>query len=142
TPNTPAPIPSLSTYAPSTYPTPPSTQPSSAPVVTSTAAPSAYPTPSSSTPSTAVPSTYPSPSPSSAKPSFVPTSATPSTYPTKKPHHSKKPKKTTPMPSYGVVNTWEQCGGKDYTGSKTCRPDDICVYVDEWYSQCLPTKGY
>ena len=34
--------------------------------------------------------------------------------------------------------TWEQCGGKDYTGNTTCQEQDECVIVDEWYAQCQP----
>ncbi|KAF0682445.1 Aste57867_25397 [Aphanomyces stellatus] len=47
-----------------------------------------------------------------------------------------------PGPAPGnAVNTYGQCGGKDYTGSKNCKPTDECHYFDEWYSQCLPKQA-
>ena len=30
-----------------------------------------------------------------------------------------------------------QCGGKDWTGPKTCETGTTCVYFNDYYSQCL-----
>ncbi|KAH7304244.1 glycosyl hydrolases family 35-domain-containing protein [Stachybotrys elegans] len=32
---------------------------------------------------------------------------------------------------------WAQCGGRDWTGPTTCVSGAVCVYQNEWYSQCL-----
>ncbi|TFK34813.1 glycoside hydrolase superfamily [Crucibulum laeve] len=37
-----------------------------------------------------------------------------------------------------AVPVWGQCGGINYTGSKTCDAGNTCTYVNDWYSQCLP----
>ncbi|KAG8759502.1 hypothetical protein FRC14_005790 [Serendipita sp. 396] len=36
-----------------------------------------------------------------------------------------------------AVAEWGQCGGLYYTGSKTCDAGLVCVYSNDWYSQCL-----
>ncbi|KAG8829911.1 hypothetical protein FRC17_005801 [Serendipita sp. 399] len=36
-----------------------------------------------------------------------------------------------------AVPEWGQCGGLNYTGSKTCDAGLTCVYSNDWYSQCL-----
>lgn len=37
------------------------------------------------------------------------------------------------------VNTWEQCGGLDYTGGGCCRDvNDACDKVDDFFWQCRP----
>ncbi|KAF5620370.1 endoglucanase [Fusarium sp. NRRL 25303] len=33
---------------------------------------------------------------------------------------------------------WAQCGGNNWTGSKTCVSGYKCTVVNEWYSQCIP----
>lgn len=33
---------------------------------------------------------------------------------------------------------WGQCGGNNWTGSKTCVAGYTCTLNNEWYSQCLP----
>lgn len=33
---------------------------------------------------------------------------------------------------------WAQCGGRDWTGVKTCVSGYTCVVVNEWYHQCQP----
>lgn len=33
---------------------------------------------------------------------------------------------------------YAQCGGKGWTGSTTCVSGYMCVYNNDWYSQCLP----
>lgn len=37
----------------------------------------------------------------------------------------------------GTVPKWGQCGGNNYTGSKTCVAGSTCTYQNDWYSQCL-----
>lgn len=34
------------------------------------------------------------------------------------------------------VGEWGQCGGINYTGSKTCDTGLVCVYINDWYYQC------
>ncbi|KAF9484885.1 hypothetical protein BDN70DRAFT_927913 [Pholiota conissans] len=36
-----------------------------------------------------------------------------------------------------AVAVWGQCGGVNYTGSKTCDAGTTCVYINDFYSQCL-----
>ncbi|CAK4081446.1 unnamed protein product [Aphanomyces euteiches] len=36
------------------------------------------------------------------------------------------------------VESWQQCGGVDYRGDKTCTPGNTCVKINEFYSQCQP----
>ncbi|KAL2069371.1 hypothetical protein VTL71DRAFT_15709 [Oculimacula yallundae] len=38
----------------------------------------------------------------------------------------------------GQVPAYGQCGGKDWTGSKTCASGSCCVATNEYYSQCIP----
>lgn len=39
------------------------------------------------------------------------------------------------------VNTWEQCGGLDYTGGGCCRDvNDACDKVDDFFWQCRPAN--
>ncbi|KAF5023471.1 hypothetical protein F66182_4471 [Fusarium sp. NRRL 66182] len=33
---------------------------------------------------------------------------------------------------------WSQCGGDNWTGSKTCISGYTCTFVNQWYSQCIP----
>ncbi|KAJ3122454.1 hypothetical protein HK098_002827 [Nowakowskiella sp. JEL0407] len=33
---------------------------------------------------------------------------------------------------------YAQCGGNNYSGSKTCVSGATCKYTNEWYSQCVP----
>ena len=35
-----------------------------------------------------------------------------------------------------------QCGGKDWTGPKTCETGTTCVYFNDYYSQCLQSILY
>lgn len=37
--------------------------------------------------------------------------------------------------------TWEQCGGKGWTGTNSCCAGNNCVVGNEWYSQCIPTSS-
>lgn len=39
--------------------------------------------------------------------------------------------------SGGTVPHWGQCGGIGYSGPRTCASGYSCVYVNDWYSQCL-----
>ncbi len=32
---------------------------------------------------------------------------------------------------------WQQCGGKDFTGCKTCASPATCNVINEYYSQCV-----
>ncbi|KAF0692613.1 Aste57867_16316 [Aphanomyces stellatus] len=96
----------------------------SPPVVT-THAPATTATPPSVTPTVV-------PVPTTDAPSTnVPSTDSPSTYPTPAPQ-------TTLTPSSGAVKPWQQCGGKDYSGSATCVDGHSCVAVNSWYSQCIP----
>ncbi|KAG9416917.1 hypothetical protein AC1031_001306 [Aphanomyces cochlioides] len=36
------------------------------------------------------------------------------------------------------VDVWQQCGGVDYRGDKSCSTGNICVKINEYYSQCQP----
>ncbi|KAG8918872.1 hypothetical protein FRC01_001609, partial [Tulasnella sp. 417] len=36
-----------------------------------------------------------------------------------------------------AVAMWGQCGGLYYTGETTCVAGAVCVYQNDWYSQCL-----
>ncbi|KAJ3044684.1 hypothetical protein HDV00_001088 [Rhizophlyctis rosea] len=33
---------------------------------------------------------------------------------------------------------WQQCGGNNFSGSKTCVSGYTCSFINEWYSQCVP----
>jgi len=49
-------------------------------------------------------------------------------------------KAATPAPTNGNAGTvakWGQCGGKGFTGAKTCVSGSKCVVSNEYYSQCL-----
>ncbi|RPA71435.1 SGNH hydrolase [Ascobolus immersus RN42] len=48
------------------------------------------------------------------------------------------PTSTATQPSSPYVPTYGQCGGKNHTGGKTCTWGVSCVYINEWYSQCIP----
>ena len=40
------------------------------------------------------------------------------------------------------IETWGKCGGRDRSFKGTCCKDgDTCVYLDSWYSQCVPTAA-
>lgn len=39
------------------------------------------------------------------------------------------------------VAVWQQCGGKEYTGSKQCDAGNACIVVNEWYYQCQPSAN-
>ena len=36
---------------------------------------------------------------------------------------------------------YAQCGGQNWTGSKSCVSGYACKYSNAWYSQCLPSSG-
>ncbi|KAF5103374.1 hypothetical protein D0Z03_000223 [Geotrichum reessii] len=36
---------------------------------------------------------------------------------------------------------YQQCGGKEYTGSTCCQSGATCQVVNDWYYQCLPSTG-
>lgn len=42
--------------------------------------------------------------------------------------------KETQVPLYG------QCGGVNWTGSKICESGTSCEFINDYYSQCLPSK--
>jgi hypothetical protein len=71
-------------------------------------------------------------------PTQAPTRASvPTQAPKTTPSSSQTPR--TPAPTYEKCQTiWQQCGGMTYTGSTCCLPGNKCVYVNDWYSQCLP----
>ncbi|EQC26015.1 hypothetical protein SDRG_16162 [Saprolegnia diclina VS20] len=116
-------------------PAPSSAKPTSAPSDAPTSKPSNVPSPTTEEPcdpTTAkpIPSKTPSPKPTSKTPVHPTTKPTvkPTTKPTSKPN------------SGGGKKVWEQCGGKDYTGSTECVGGSTCVKQDEWYSQCVPKR--
>ncbi|OQR80538.1 hypothetical protein ACHHYP_17483 [Achlya hypogyna] len=92
------------------------------------------------------PSPTSNPSPSSQLPSPVPSSKAPHT----KTPHTKTPATDKPTtaptakpsskPAGAAKKAWEQCGGKDYTGTTECASGAVCVKQDEWYSQCVPKR--
>ncbi|KAF5385133.1 hypothetical protein D9615_000976 [Tricholomella constricta] len=41
-------------------------------------------------------------------------------------------------PSLAAQPIYAQCGGIGWTGETTCVSGTICVYQNDWYSQCLP----
>ncbi|EQC25604.1 hypothetical protein SDRG_16535 [Saprolegnia diclina VS20] len=45
-------------------------------------------------------------------------------------------------PSDSTRDTYQQCGGKTYTGSTTCSHCDVCVKINDYYSHCLPPNYY
>ncbi|CAE6444825.1 unnamed protein product [Rhizoctonia solani] len=36
------------------------------------------------------------------------------------------------------TRTWEQCGGSDWNYPLTCSPESVCVFVNKYFSQCVP----
>lgn len=40
----------------------------------------------------------------------------------------------------GCVSTWKQCAGNGYTGETTCCAGTSCTYINDWYSQCIPSS--
>ncbi|EQC25048.1 hypothetical protein SDRG_17063, partial [Saprolegnia diclina VS20] len=54
------------------------------------------------------------------------------------PTHKPKPTSHTG----GANKRWEQCGGKDFSGSTQCLDGDKCHKYDAWYSQCIPAKPH
>ncbi|KDO16894.1 hypothetical protein SPRG_22386 [Saprolegnia parasitica CBS 223.65] len=109
-------------------PAPSSEKPTKAPVTDK-------PTPVTDKP-TKAPTMAPKPS---HKPSHKPTSKTP-VHTTVKPTAKPSTKPTAKPIAGGGKKAWEQCGGKDYTGSTECVGGSICVKQDEWYSQCVPKR--
>nr|AIG55958.1 secreted protein [Achlya hypogyna] len=104
-----------------------------------TSSPTNHPSPA---PSSAIPSPAPSKTPLTDKPTKKPSPTTkpttqPTTKPSHKPTHAPKPSS---KPAAGTKKAWEQCGGKDYTGSTECASGAVCVKQDEWYSQCVPKR--
>lgn len=49
------------------------------------------------------------------------------------------PTSTTSAPAPGGTGAprWQQCGGKEWKGPKTCQSPWKCTVVNEYYSQCL-----
>lgn len=41
--------------------------------------------------------------------------------------------------SIGCSSVWMQCGSQNWSGDSCCHTSTICIYVDKWYSHCLPT---
>ncbi|KAL2060717.1 hypothetical protein VTL71DRAFT_9358 [Oculimacula yallundae] len=39
-------------------------------------------------------------------------------------------------PSVDHVHQWNQCGGDDWDGGRTCQRPYVCKYFSNWYSQC------
>ena len=53
--------------------------------------------------------------------------------------NSKAPQKDVQATQANAV--WQQCGGKNWSGTDyTCEPGNSCVVVNDWYSQCQPSK--
>ncbi|KIJ46110.1 carbohydrate-binding module family 1 protein [Sphaerobolus stellatus SS14] len=44
---------------------------------------------------------------------------------------------TSSSSSSTLVSLYSQCGGKGFTGSTSCVQGAACIYVNDWYSQCL-----
>lgn len=44
---------------------------------------------------------------------------------------------TSATPTQTLVNQWNQCGGKDWTGGTVCAPPYVCTFYSVWYSQCV-----
>jgi len=40
----------------------------------------------------------------------------------------------------GQSNVWDQCGGLEWTGPKSCTSGNCCTYSYDWFSQCIPGK--
>ncbi|KAK3896999.1 hypothetical protein C8A05DRAFT_39450 [Staphylotrichum tortipilum] len=36
--------------------------------------------------------------------------------------------------------SWVQCGGIGWSGATCCTSGNVCVYQNDWYSQCLPSS--
>jgi hypothetical protein len=86
----------------------------------------------SGNPGTGKPPTNSPPSRTAAPPSR--TAAPPSSRPptTARPPSSDNPGK--------CRKRWQQCGGKDHSGSTCCESNSKCVFLSEWYSQCWPLQ--
>ncbi|KAG8817588.1 hypothetical protein FRC17_011162, partial [Serendipita sp. 399] len=42
----------------------------------------------------------------------------------------------------GICAPYQSCGGIGWSGPvNCCPPGTVCVYVNEWYSQCEPVKS-
>ena len=37
------------------------------------------------------------------------------------------------------VPLWGQCGGQDFTGSTVCDNGLVCTFINQYYSQCVPS---
>ena len=64
--------------------------------------------------------------------------ATPPPGPTPQPTPQPTPTPGTPPPSGGSPKPFDQCGGKNWTGSTSCPKGYICHKQNDWYSQCIP----
>ncbi|KAG8945020.1 hypothetical protein FRC04_001276 [Tulasnella sp. 424] len=38
-----------------------------------------------------------------------------------------------------TAGPWQQCGGITYKGPIECDPGWVCTYLNDWYSQCIPS---
>ncbi|CAK4180237.1 unnamed protein product [Aphanomyces euteiches] len=45
-------------------------------------------------------------------------------------------------PAPNQLDTYQQCGGLEYTGLVECKDGDACIEINPWYSQCLPMIVY
>jgi Fungal cellulose binding domain len=39
------------------------------------------------------------------------------------------------------ADRYSQCGGRSWTGPQTCRGQNYCKYVNDWWSMCSPLKN-
>jgi len=46
----------------------------------------------------------------------------------------------TPKPG-NCADTYDQCGGSNWSGTTCCKGSCTCKFVNQWYSQCVPTSG-
>jgi hypothetical protein len=61
----------------------------------------------------------------------------PTTAQTKQPTRS--PTKTPTSQSGSCSNpTWSTCGGVGFSGSTCCKTGDVCTFINNYYSQCVP----
>ncbi|OQR93455.1 hypothetical protein ACHHYP_02523 [Achlya hypogyna] len=142
------------TYKPTDEPTDmPTDEPTDMPTDEPTDMPTNEPTDMPTDKPTFMPTDEPTDKPTdkpTTKPTFKPKpTGKPTAKPTNRPRPStprpvtKKPSaKPTSRPSSGAKKIWEQCGGKDYTGSTSCADQLTCVRMDDWYSQCVPGLGF
>ncbi|KAG8939326.1 hypothetical protein FRC03_006374, partial [Tulasnella sp. 419] len=42
---------------------------------------------------------------------------------------------------HAATPLWQQCGGNGWSGDPTCVSGAVCVYVNDWYSQCQPAPS-